>query len=93
MVKRGHVPLRKCAGCGRRAEKAELVRFTTGRLDGEKQVIMDADGTSGGRGLYLCPSLKCFDAAAGKRKSFQRLCGVAPDPELRIRFTRLSGGS
>ena len=54
-------PVRTCAGCGRRAPQAELVRFaavggtlTPGRL-------------LPGRGVYTCMQSACFERAAERR--------------------------
>ena len=58
-------PVRTCAGCGRRAPQAELVRFaavggtlTPGRL-------------LPGRGVYTCMQSACFERAA-ERRAFAR---------------------
>lgn len=58
-------PVRTCAGCGRRAPQAELVRFaavggtlTPGRL-------------LPGRGVYTCMQRACFERAA-ERRAFAR---------------------
>ena len=90
MTSRGHVPQRKCAGCGRRAAKKALVRFTLGRGGAGNLVIIDPEGRAGGRGVYVCRSLECYNEATGKRKSFQRSFGGAGfDEELRKRFESL----
>ncbi|MBE0429512.1 MAG: YlxR family protein [Thermoleophilia bacterium] len=92
MGSRGHVPQRRCAGCGRRSAKKSLVRFAAGG-DGEKKIIViDPGGTAGGRGVYLCPRLKCYDEAAGRRKALQRRLGSAGlEAGLRTEFARLAG--
>ncbi|MHB1390450.1 MAG: YlxR family protein [Thermoleophilia bacterium] len=93
MVNRGHVPQRLCVGCGQRAARAGLVRFTRGHGAAAGQVVLDPDGGAPGRGVYLCPRLECYDNATGKRRSLQRKLGAtATGPELREDFTRLIGG-
>jgi N utilization substance protein A len=61
-----HVPIRTCAGCGRKAPKQELVRF----------VVRDGVLTHGpaepGRGAYTCARLACYDRAVARR-AFPRL--------------------
>jgi predicted RNA-binding protein YlxR (DUF448 family) len=47
-------PVRRCAGCGRRAPQHELVRFAV--RDGE----LVAGRTEPGRGTYTCRSGACF---------------------------------
>ncbi|MHB0867754.1 MAG: YlxR family protein [Thermoleophilia bacterium] len=92
MVNRGHVPQRMCIGCGQRAAKSRLVRFTKSDLAVEGRVRLDPDGSGPGRGVYLCPRLECYDKATGKRRSLQRKLGAAViEPELRAEFTRLIG--
>jgi predicted RNA-binding protein YlxR (DUF448 family) len=58
----GRVPIRTCAGCGRRAPKAELIRFVA--RDGALAV---AGKGATGRGVYTCRRLSCFERAAGRR--------------------------
>jgi predicted RNA-binding protein YlxR (DUF448 family) len=55
------VPIRSCAGCGRKAPKAELIRFVA--RDGA--LVMDVKGP--GRGVYTCRRLSCFERARGRR--------------------------
>jgi uncharacterized protein len=54
-------PIRTCAGCGRKAPKGELVRFTadTGLLAHSPR--------GAGRGAYTCRRLACFERAAARR--------------------------
>ncbi|RJQ47271.1 MAG: YlxR family protein [Gaiellales bacterium] len=70
MVRRGHVPLRTCAGCGRRRAARELVRFAVSS-DGRACLALDADGLAGGRGVWVCPSRECLEKAQ-KRDSLKR---------------------
>jgi predicted RNA-binding protein YlxR (DUF448 family) len=79
-------------GCGRAAEKGELVRVAltshdtgTGRL-----AVLDREGRMGGRGAYLCrapgtdrPNADCL-AAAIRRGGFARTlrAKVTLDPKL-----------
>lgn len=93
VVSRGHVPQRMCVGCGRRAAKSELVRFTAGCDPTGGRIILDPDCRGPGRGVYICPRLECYDVATGKRRSLQRQLGAAViEPDLRAEFTRLVGG-
>jgi uncharacterized protein len=66
------VPQRRCAGCGRIAGKAELVRLTVAReapRDRPAAVVIDERARIGGRGAYLCasapstPSESCLELA------------------------------
>ena len=52
-------PIRTCTGCGRKAPKAELMRF--GARDG----VLSPDAP--GRGVYTCRRLQCFERAAANR--------------------------
>jgi predicted RNA-binding protein YlxR (DUF448 family) len=74
-------PIRTCAGCGRKAPQAELLRFheTEGSL---------VDGRGGGRGAYTCRRLACFERAVGRR-AFNRILRktVRVDPALSHLYT------
>ena len=54
-------PVRSCVGCGRKAAQANLVRFVAdaGRL-------APARG-QGGRSVYTCRRLACFERAVARR--------------------------
>jgi predicted RNA-binding protein YlxR (DUF448 family) len=54
-------PVRTCAGCGRKASKAELVRFTA--PDG----VLTPSPRGPGRGVYTCRRLACFERAVARR--------------------------
>lgn len=54
-------PVRTCAGCGRKAPKSELVRFTA--PDG----LLTAGETLPGRGVYTCRRLSCYERALSRR--------------------------
>jgi predicted RNA-binding protein YlxR (DUF448 family) len=75
-------PVRTCAGCGRKAPQAELIRFAArnGRLV--------AGRTAPGRGVYTCARLACFERAAARR-AFNRVLRqtVHVDPELTRLYT------
>jgi predicted RNA-binding protein YlxR (DUF448 family) len=81
------VPLRTCAGCGRRAPQRALLRFTA--RDG----ALVAGRGEPGRGAYTCRSLVCFDRAA-TRGMFARVLRqqVQVGPELRRLYTGESHG-
>ena len=70
-------PERTCAGCGRKAPQAELVRFAA----------RDRNLVSGrlepGRGAYTCRRLACFERAVSLR-AFNRVLrqNVIVDPAL-----------
>lgn len=59
-VAAGHVPIRTCAGCGRKAPQRELLRFRAERGD-------LVAGAGPGRGAYTCRRLACFERAADRR--------------------------
>ena len=76
------MPLRRCAGCGRRAPQRELLRFAA--CEG----VLVAGRTEPGRGAYTCRSLVCFDRAA-ERGGFARVLrqSVRIEPALRRLYT------
>ncbi len=75
-------PVRTCAGCGRKAPQAELLRF----------VARDGALVPGpklpGRGVYTCRRLPCFERAAANR-AFARVLRrpVGVDPALSALYT------
>jgi uncharacterized protein len=56
-----HVPIRTCAGCGRKAPQAELVRFVA------KEGVLAPGRREPGRGVYVCRRRPCFERAAARR--------------------------
>ena len=76
------VPIRTCAGCGRKAPQPDLVRFHA--RNGEL-----TEGVGPGRGVYTCQSLACFERAAS-RMQFNRVLRtrVHVDPALQRLYTR-----
>lgn len=80
------IPLRRCAGCGERKPKAELVRIVR-TPDGE--IILDKTGRTNGRGVYLCPQKKCLDKAKKAKRPERSLESEIPE-EVYAQFeTRL----
>ena len=75
-------PIRTCAGCGRKAPQAELVRFVA--ADG----VLTPSRHGAGRGVYTCRRLSCFERAAGRR-AFNRTLrqSVRVDPGLARLYT------
>ena len=81
-----HVPVRTCAGCGRKAPKSELLRFVA--RDGA--LVPDAAGS--GRGVYTCRRLACFERAAANRAFARTLRRtVRIDPTLTRLYTGVDG--
>ena len=60
-----------CAGCGRRAPKPELARFTPVHDAEGLVMVRDDAGARPGRGIYTCRSRECFERAA-QRGGFAR---------------------
>jgi len=70
-------PLRTCAGCGRKAPKAELLRFVV-----HEGTLMPG-AKAPGRGAYTCRRLECFERAAANRGFARTLrTPVRVEPEL-----------
>jgi predicted RNA-binding protein YlxR (DUF448 family) len=82
-----HVPVRTCAGCGRRAPQAELVRFVA-----SGGALTRAERGAQGRGVYTCRRLSCFERAAARRAFARTLkASVRIDPELKGLYTSSNG--
>ena len=80
------VPIRTCAGCGRKAPRIELLRFAA--VNGELRAVRE----SRGRGAYTCALAPCFERALAA-KSFSRALrtAVRVDPTLRDLYTDADG--
>jgi uncharacterized protein len=78
--------IRTCAGCGRKAEQAELIRFVA--HEGE----LTRGDKAPGRGVYTCRSLACFERARS-RAAFNRVLRqtVRVDPGLARLYTDADG--
>jgi len=78
-------PERTCAGCGRKAPQAELVRFAA--PDGTLEA--DPKRRCPGRGVYTCASADCFERARA-RGGFARTLrrSVTIPPSLQAIFAR-----
>jgi uncharacterized protein len=75
-------PVRRCAGCGRRAPQSELQRFAA--ADGR----LVAGRSAPGRGVYTCRALACFERARARRGFSQALRrNVEVDPALARLYT------
>jgi len=61
-----HVPIRTCAGCGRKAPQRELLRFAA--RDG----VLTPSPRGPGRGAYTCRRLACLERALARR-AFNRV--------------------
>ena len=80
-------PLRRCAGCGRRAPQRELVRF------GARDERLVAGRDVPGRGVYTCRRLACFERAQAQRgfaRALRRTVQV--DPSLARLYTEEPNG-
>ena len=80
------VPIRSCAGCGRKAPKSELLRFAAFADE------LRAAPASRGRGVYTCRRLSCFERSLSLR-AFNRTLRtqVRFDPALRDLYTDADG--
>jgi uncharacterized protein len=80
------VPVRRCAGCGRRSPQGELIRFVT--VDGE---LVRGPRAAPGRGAYTCRRLSCFERATAQRGFARTLqTPVRVDPALARIYTEES---
>jgi uncharacterized protein len=75
-------PTRTCAGCGRTADQAELVRFVA------RDDVLTPGRHAAGRGVYTCRDVACFERARD-RHGFARTLRrqVRVDPELARLYT------
>jgi uncharacterized protein len=64
MSRPGHIPIRKCIGCGNRRKKDEMTRFVR---TANGQISIDSKYPEG-RGFYLCPDPACLKIAQKKAR-------------------------
>lgn len=75
--------IRTCAGCGRKAQQDELIRF----VERGGSVEAAAPGAPG-RGVYTCRRLACFERARARRAFARTLRRtVRVDSELARLYT------
>ena len=78
--------IRTCAGCGRKAPQAELLRFVA--LDG----LLTPSPKGPGRSVYTCRRLACFERATARRAFNRALkATVRVDPGLARFYTDADG--
>ena len=80
------IPIRTCAGCGRRAPKGDLLRFVASGRE------LTPSPAGPGRGAYTCRRLACLERAAEQR-AFNRILKrtVRVDPGLARLYTDADG--
>lgn len=85
MGRKGHVPVRMCAGCRKRRPKEELIRLV---LNDKGELVVDREKVFPGRGVYLCSSLGCLELALRKKgfvRAFRgKLRRVEPEEVFRV---------
>ncbi|AFM26367.1 YlxR family protein [Desulfomonile tiedjei] len=80
-MERGHIPVRRCIGCGRRRPAREMIRLTA--ID-DSVVSRTTKGKTPGRGCYACPEEKCLEKALQKarlEKALRRKITTVPSKE------------
>ncbi len=69
-------PVRRCAGCGRKAGKSEFVRVV--RLP-SGEVVFDPMQRTQGRSLYFCARKKCFETLMKRGAPKKLMKALIPD--------------
>jgi predicted RNA-binding protein YlxR (DUF448 family) len=80
-VRRGHVPLRTCAGCRAAAPRADLLRIVRSP-DGS--VDVDPIGDRAGRGAYVHPRVACIEAAVPRGVARALRTGIGVEGASRL---------
>ena len=76
MSRSPYIPVRTCAGCGRKKEKCLLLRIVR-TPDG--RILADPDGCKAGRGAYLCKETGCLEKARKKKRLSRSLKTAVPE--------------
>ncbi len=82
MTGKGHLPIRRCMGCGGRKRKDEMVRLVR-TASGQ---ICVSPRHADGRGFYLCPDPGCLKMAQKKA----RRSGLWESVDLDLLRSRIS---
>lgn len=72
------IPMRKCAGCEEMKEKKQLLRVVH---TPEGAFLLDFTGKKSGRGVYVCRSKECLEAAQ-KKHGLERSLKCAVPQEI-----------
>ena len=80
-MRRGHVPLRTCAGCHATAPRPTLIRVVRAS-DGSAEV--DPAGTRPGRGAYVHPSRACIEGAVPRGIARALRTGIGVEQASRL---------
>jgi len=78
------VPERRCAGCGARKPKSELIR-----VGAQGWTVTRAQVKLSGRGAYVCPSAECVEKARG-RGGIERALSRRVPPQVYEKIEQLS---
>ncbi|WP_417915723.1 YlxR family protein [Candidatus Electronema sp. JC] len=68
-MRRGHVPIRTCKGCGQKRPAAELIRLTLAEGGGLRE---DSGRCLPGRGVWCCPGGACRLRLEKNKKGLRR---------------------
>jgi len=86
--RRKHVPQRTCVACRTARAKGDLVRIVR-TPDGV--VMVDETGKRSGRGAYLCPQRRCWEAALARRQ-LERALKVTLTAETQAHLLEYAAG-
>jgi uncharacterized protein len=82
-VRRGHTPLRTCAGCRAHVDKTSMLRVVRTPAG---EVAVDPSGVAPGRGAYVHQAPACIEAALARGGLARALrAGVGEDAAGRLR--------
>lgn len=89
MEQKKKIPLRQCVGCAERKPKGELLRVVRSP---EGEIFLDKTGKKNGRGVYICPNVKCFNKARKSGKLAAHLECTIPDEVLETLAAEIEQG-
>jgi predicted RNA-binding protein YlxR (DUF448 family) len=72
-----HVPQRSCIACRDKRDKRDLIRLV---CNASGAIEIDKEKKMTGRGAYLCPVYRCWEAALkGNRLQYALRTSIGPD--------------
>ena len=81
------VPMRRCVGCMESKPKSDLIRIASY----EGALTIDPSGKAKGRGVYICPSRECLDAAYSNNRLRKSLKTNIDGDTMKQLFSQLEG--
>ncbi len=82
------MPFRKCVGCNKIKESAEMIKMT--RVHDSQDILINPDSRYFGRSSYVCYNKECILNAL-KKKKLQKSLKTQIQPQIIEQLEKLTG--